>query len=365
MVSKALVVGAYHAKLREMARLGVELTVVIPNTWGTQRAELTSADGYRVKVLYCVRSGKFTHLYPNLLRLILECNADLLHLDEEPFSAVAFEVTLAARLRRTPALFFTWQNLFEPYSWYYNFFEKHTFRYVRGAIAGNEEARQILVKRGFRKPVWVIPQFGVDPAVFRKLDSNELRRGLKLEGKFAVGFVGRLVADKGVDSLLLALHRLPEEAVAVIVGSGPFQPQLENLCRKLGLVDRVRWIPLVTSREVPRYLNALDLLVLPSRTASDWKEQFGRVLIEAMACEVPVIGSDSGEIPRVIDRCGYTFPEGDAEAAARVLEKLRADAALRTRLGSQGRERVLSHFTQAEIARRTVDVYKQILLEKR
>jgi glycosyltransferase involved in cell wall biosynthesis len=361
MVSKALAVGAYHSKLREMARLGVDLTVIIPRTWGPQRSELREGDGYRIKLLPCARSGKFTHFYPNLVGLIWQCKADLLHLDEEPFSPVAFEMTIAARLRGTPALFFTWQNLLERYPWYYNLFERQTFRHAWGAIAGNKEAREILVRRGFRKPIWVIPQFGVDPEIFRRLGASELRQKLNLEHKFVVGFMGRLVQEKGVDTLLTALSRLPGNVVALVVGSGPFQNNLEQLCRELGLADRVRWVPFVPSGEVPKYLNSFDVLVLPSRTAPNWKEQFGRVLIEAMACEIPVIGSDSGEIPRVVGDCGYTFPEGDAQGLACLLERLKGDAAVRSELGSRGRARALAHFTQTEIARRTVEAYRCVL----
>jgi glycosyltransferase involved in cell wall biosynthesis len=361
MVSKALVVGAYHAKLREMARLGIDVTAIIPRTWGRQRPETTDGGGYRIRLLACARSGRFAHFYPNILSVLRYCKADLIHLDEEPFTPVAFEFLAAARLRRTPALFFTWQNLLEDYPWYYDFFERYTFHHVRGAIAGNEEARGVLVKRGFRKPVWVIPQFGVDPDIFRKSDSSRLRHELDLEGKFVVGFSGRLVEEKGVDTLVAAFSRLPDDVALLIVGSGPFQVRLEQLCRELGVAERVRLVPFVDSREVPKYLNAFDVLVLPSRTRPNWKEQFGRVLIEAMACEVPVIGSDSGEIPRVIDESGYTFPEGDASALAAALEGIRYNAALRLKLGSAGRARVLGHFTQAEIARRTVEVYDRLI----
>lgn len=361
MISKALVVGAYHAKLREITRLGVELTVIIPKAWGSHTAELTRGDGYRIEVLSCLRSGRFTHFYPNLVRLIRGCGTDLLHLDEEPFTPVAFEAMIAARVRRTPALFFTWQNLLELYPWHYDIFERHTFRYVRAAIAGNEEACDVLVKRGFRKPVWVIPQFGVDPEIFRKSDAGDFRRKLRLEGKFVIGFVGRMVEEKGVDTLLIALSRLPDDAVALAVGSGPVEAALQRLCRDLGLVNRVRWIPPVASNDVPNYLNAFDVLVLPSKTRPKWKEQFGRVLIEAMACEVPVIGSDSGEIPRVIGDCGYTFPEGDASALASLLNQLRSDTTARLLRGLQGRARVLARFTQAAIARQTVEVYHRIV----
>ena len=71
------------------------------------------------------------------------------------------------------------------------------------------------------------------------------------------------------------------------------------------------------STEVPAVLRALDVLVLPSLTTPSWKEQFGRVLQEAMACAIPVVGSDSGEIPHVIGDAGLVTPEGDAAALRR------------------------------------------------
>jgi len=361
MVSKALVVGAYHSKLREVARLGVDLTVIVPSRWGLQRSEVVEAAEYDLKVLSCVRSGHLQHFYPNVLSIFQACRCDLVHIDEEPFSAVTWEVLTIARLHKTPALFFTWQNIFERYHYYGRLFESYVFRHTRGAIAGNEEARDVLYRRGFRRPVWVIPQFGVDPDFFKRMDTTGLRESLGVADKFVVGFMGRLVEEKGLDTLISALKCLPENVVALIVGSGPVQAQLEQLSLNLGLARRVTWIPSVASLEVPRYLNVFDALVLPSRTRPKWKEQFGRVLIEAMACEVPVIGSNSGEIPNVVGDVGYIFPEGDAEALADLLGQLHADPSLRQLLGSRGRSRVLAHFTQAGIAQRTVSAYREVL----
>lgn len=361
MVSKALVVGAYHAKLREIARLGVELSVIIPTRWGLQRSEVTEAGEYHLTMLSCIGSGHLQHLYPNVHSIFNACRCDLVHIDEEPFSAVTWEVLTIARLRKIPALFFTWQNLFERYRSYARLFESYTFRHAAGAIAGNEEARDILHKRGFRKPVWVIPQFGVDTNLFKRMDSKELRESLGLAGKFIIGFMGRLVEEKGVDTLISAMKRLPEDTVALVIGSGPFQPRLQQLSLDRGLAERVRWIPSVPSLEVPKYLSAFDVLVLPSRTRPKWKEQFGRVLVEAMACEVPVVGSSSGEIPNVIGEGGLIFPEGDPEELADLIRRLQADTSLRRLLGSQGRSRVLAHFTQAEIARQTVEAYRELL----
>jgi glycosyltransferase involved in cell wall biosynthesis len=112
---------------------------------------------------------------------------------------------------------------------------------------------------------------------------------------------------------------------------------------------------------MPDVMRTFDVLVGPSLTTARWKEQFGRMLVEAMACGVPVIGSDSGEIPRVIDACGLVVPEGDAAALRLALEQLQGDRTLRGRLGRAGRQRVLEHFTQEAVAVRTVDAYRRLL----
>jgi glycosyltransferase involved in cell wall biosynthesis len=114
---------------------------------------------------------------------------------------------------------------------------------------------------------------------------------------------------------------------------------------------------------MPAYLGQLDILVLPSRTSANWKEQFGRILVEAMACEVTVIGSDSGEIPNVIGEAGLIFAEDNVEELYNHLLTLLKDDILRRRLGRLGRERVLNHYTQEQIAAKTVDVYREMMAD--
>jgi glycosyltransferase involved in cell wall biosynthesis len=109
------------------------------------------------------------------------------------------------------------------------------------------------------------------------------------------------------------------------------------------------------------WMAALDCLVLPSRTTPRWKEQFGRVLVEAMACEVAVVGSDSGEIPRVIGGGGVVFPEGDTAALGRGLEALAGSTELRRRLGAAGRARVLTTYTQEKIVADTLAFYQALV----
>jgi glycosyltransferase involved in cell wall biosynthesis len=169
------------------------------------------------------------------------------------------------------------------------------------------------------------------------------------------------VAEKGVDLLLEALAGLQGIWRAYILGSGPEGEALQDQARRLGLADRVTFDDWLPSAQMPAYYRQLDVLVVPSRTRPNWKEQFGRVLIEAMACGVPVVGSDSGEIPNVIGDAGLIFPEGQVDILREHLGRLLRDLDLRSELAQRGRERVLAHYTQARVAAETYDVYRALL----
>jgi glycosyltransferase involved in cell wall biosynthesis len=115
------------------------------------------------------------------------------------------------------------------------------------------------------------------------------------------------------------------------------------------------------SSHLPHYFSGLDVLVLPSVSRPNWKEQFGRVLIEAMACDVITVGAHTGAIPEVIGDAGLTFAEGNVEELQIHLQQLIDDVSLRNDLREKGRRHVTEHYTQAAIARNTVEVYKQVL----
>jgi glycosyltransferase involved in cell wall biosynthesis len=150
-----------------------------------------------------------------------------------------------------------------------------------------------------------------------------------------------------------------------MVGNGPLRQTLETESVHLGIAHQIRWVPAIDQSKIPDYLNAMDVLVLPSLTTVQWKEQFGRVLIEAQACEVPVIGSDSGAIPEVVGKAGMIYPEGNIEALISLFSKLEKSKALRIKLGKQGRKRVLKLYTNQIIADRIYDIYKKTLSKKR
>lgn len=356
-------------KIREIARAGITLTVVSPPCWAGQDNELqrVKPDGFELLMCNCrfsrtrsVRLGNHLHFYPHISDVIGRENWDLIHIDEEPFNLGTFHALRACREHGKPAIFTTWQNVMKHYPPPFNFFERYVFKRARGAVAGNTEGLDVLRRRGFHKPAEHIPQLGVDPSNFRKQSGGGIRKGLSTSNHFTVGFIGRFSPEKGLDTLIRALSLLPNSCVAMLMGAGPEHSRLLGLARSLGLSDRIRWLPWVPSERVPEYLNALDAVVLPSRTLRNVKEQFGRILVEAMACEVCVVGSDSGEIPKVIGDAGLTFPEGDERELAERLRRLMDSPLLRESLGRRGRRRVMDNFSYAKIASDTVSFYRRL-----
>lgn len=364
MLSKACVVGAYQKKLEELAALpGVELTAVVPPEWRDERGvlelERQHVTGYELVVEPMVLNGQFhTHFYPGLGRVLRRVRPDLVHIDEEPYNLATAHALWLSRRAGARALFFSWQNLLRTYPLPFRLLERYVLGHVDGAIVGSQAAGEVWRRKGYRGPLAVIPQFGVDPTIYRP------EPGRARDGRgFLIGYVGRLVEEKGVDLLLAALSSLPGTWRACILGSGPERQALEDLAARLGLSSRVTFDGWLGSAAMPAYYCQLDVLVVPSRARPNWKEQFGRVAIEAMACGVPVIGSDSGEIPNVVGDAGLIFAEDDAAGLGAHLARLMQDAGLRAELGAAGRRRVLEHYTQARVAAATYEVYRDILAQ--
>jgi glycosyltransferase involved in cell wall biosynthesis len=359
MASKILVVAAYRRKLEEIAaQPGIdELLAVTPPAWQEPggrklRFEPGPQRGYALRIEPIRFDGSFHLFYwPGLARLIAEFKPDVVHLDEEPYNLATLLGVRAASRAAAPSVFFTWQNLLRRYPPPFNLFERYVFRTSAYAIAGNAEAVGVLRAKGYRGPASVIPQFGVDPELFAPGDGRP--------GPATIGFVARLVEAKGVFVLLDALAGLTCDWRLHVVGSGPASYAARERGEKLGIAGRIVWEAAVPSTEMPRRMRQFTVLVQPSLTRRNWKEQFGRALMEAMACGVPVVGSDSGEIPHLVGEAGTIVPEGDVVALRSALARLLGDEHLRTELGARGRARVLACFTHRRVAEQTVAVYEQ------
>ncbi len=371
MVSKACLVGIYQRKLEEIARApDVDLMVVVPPAWrdGSRMLHLepVHTEGYELVMESMAFNGSFHfHFYPQLGRRLRSFEPDVVHIDEEPYNVATAHALWLARRAGARALWFSWQNLNRTYPLPFRLIERYTLQNVHYAIAGSEGAAEVWRQKGYEGPLAIIPQFGVDPDLFKPSPSSLLAGIRRSPGRgFTIGYVGRLVPEKGVDLLLDAVADLEGVWRLHVLGDGEEKAALKAQSRNLGLSTNVAFEGWLPSVRMPAFYDQLDVLVLPSRSQSNWVEQFGRVLIEAMACGVPVIGSNCGEIPHVIGDAGLVFPEGDVEALRACLERLLHEPETAVDLVKRGRDRVLSHFTQESIAERTVAVYREMLADQ-
>lgn len=300
-------------------------------------------------------------LYGRRLGELLREPWDLVHCWEEPYVASAAQVAFSAR-PEAPVVFATFQNIAKHYPPPFNWFERYTMSRAAVVIAFGRTVFDVVSARASTGTPMRVISPGVDVARF-KPDPDA---GARLRASYGwrddvpvVGFIGRFVAEKGCRLLMEILDRVEAPWRAVLVGRGPLESDLRAWGRRHG--DRVRIETAVRHDDIPTYLNAMDLLCAPSQTTPRWREQFGRMLIEAFACGVPVIASDSGEIPHVVADAGLVVPEGDVAAWTGAVARAIGDAALRADLARRGRSRAESTFAWPVVARQHLDFFEEIV----
>lgn len=369
VVSHAYVTPVNHDKLRALAALDdVALTVLVPDSWRTPTGVVrlpaleTPYPVIRSRIARSGRIGAYRYLDLEPLR---RARPDIVHAEVEPWSLAALQLVRAAA--DASVVLFTWENLEGPRRAASRMVERFVLRRVGHVIAGNEGARARMLRRGVPAArVSVLPQLGVDLARFAAgVPARAARPSSAASGPLhaapVVGYVGRVVPEKGVDVLVDAVAEL--DARLLVVGDGAARPSLE--ARTAGWpAGKATFVGAVADADVPDHLACMDALVLPSRTTPSWAEQFGHVLIEAMAAGVPVVGSSSGAIPEVTGEAGLIFPEGDAVALRAQLASLVEDPALRKRLVERGRARVERLYTNERVARAQRAIYRALVAER-
>ncbi|MBI2177223.1 MAG: glycosyltransferase [Candidatus Tectomicrobia bacterium] len=365
VISHAYAAPINRGKLHALARRpGLEVSLLAPRRWREGGRDYVTAAGeergvrvFAGDVMFPGRVGG--HFYRDgLWRALRAARPEVIHLEEEPWSLAAGQVLAAAMFwRPRPALaVFSWENLDLRFRWPIRAIEQAALRRADVLIAGGRTARERLIRLGADPGrVEVLPQFGLDPALFRPPGPGEG------PGVFTAGFVGRLVPGKGADLLVEALGGLDGEWRALVVGDGPLRPALEARAASAGIAGRVEFTGWVAHEEVPPLLRRMSALAVPSRTTPLWAEQFGHVLIEGMSSGAVPVGSSSGEIPHVIGGEGLVFPEGEAPALREALRRLRDEPGLRDRLAGAGRARVLREFSWEALAGRTCALYERAL----
>jgi len=216
--------------------------------------------------------------------------------------------------------------------------------------------------QAFRDKCIVVP-FGINLAEFvptQSMSDRSAQIKAQLGGPLIL-FVGKLRYYKGLPILLRAMCEL--EAKLLVIGDGPEEASLRRLARELGLEGKVYFEGRVDHSELPAYYRAADVFVLPSTQTA---ESFGIVLLEAMACGVPVISTELGTGTSYVNQdevTGLVVPSANASALAAALKRLLADPVLRQRLGAAGRQRVSREFSYERIVLRSIELYESVVAQ--
>lgn len=205
------------------------------------------------------------------------------------------------------------------------------------------------------KSIQVTP-FGVDTTKFQNKGHNET-------DEIVIGTVKTLDHKYGIDTLidafaLLCIKHPDKKFKLKIAGTGSNETTYRAQVKKLKLEEKVDFSGRVPNDSVPEYISSFDVYLALSRLDS---ESFGVAIVEAMACEVPVVVSNVGGLPEVVKegQTGYIIPKENAKAAVEAIEKIIFDKTVAQKLGKNGRERVLKYYDWPKNVSLMLEVYKE------
>ena len=364
IISHAYTIPIWLEKIQEISKnASLEISVLTPEVfWDSNRKSVTYPSK---KETYNLLTGKVMfpkrvtgHFYIHgLKKAIREVNPDIIHLEEEPWSNVAAQIHLIKKIYflKFKLIVFTWENLDLNLRKIYKITEKITFRNADLLIAGGKTSKDRLLRHGARpESVRILPQFGLDPELFRLPIDNERNK------IFTIAYIGRIVHLKGADLAIKSFLNLKGDWKAIFVGSGEMKHEILELTKKLSLQKKIEFIDWVDHYDIPDFMRKAHVLVVPSRTTPNWAEQFSHPLIEAMSSGTVPIGSDSGEIPHVIGEEGLIFKEDDYISLQNAIQTLMDNPELLKKLSQAGRKKVLTQFSWKSIAEKTIEFYKEV-----
>ncbi len=352
----------------------VELTVIVPQKVAvptgkyTKRFLVAKKEKQEYELLtvplrdpYNYRRGFEINLLFNAMRKI---RPDIIHIFDELTSRYLFQVTWLSRLiwPSPKVLFYGFENMPFRLSRRAKLKWNLTWLKLAGGAVANSEALNNIRKAGFpqNRPLERI-FWGIPTDVFKPMDKQKLRAKFNLDCDYIVGFVGQLIPEKGVRVFLAALCHLPKNVHGLIVGDGPLRAELELLAMSAKLKDRVHFVGVAPQFDVPKYINCMDVIAVPSLTMPCWKEQYGRVIAEALACGIPVVASDSGAIPEVAGHAALVVKEGDSVALASTLHSVLFSDSIRESLSQVGLERARAELSTDVFVKNLLRLYQRVM----
>lgn len=347
---------AHRARDRALAALGVDVVLVVPETWpesGAQRGPVIEP-GLGVVEMAVRRPGdvnRHTHA-EDVTRVLRRVRPDLLDLHEEPFAAVTRQ-WLAAAPGRLPVVGYTAQNLDKRFPPPFAQHEQAALRRLRGMYPCSRQAASVAVGKGFAGHVEVLP-LGYEPRTFTAGEPP-------LSGASQVVLVGRLVTEKGVLDAVQAVAAVPG-ARLVLAGDGPALDPARALSARLGASDRLEHRPWLDACRLAALLRTSRVLLVPSRSTGRWVEQYGRVVTEAQASGCVVVGYASGALAESGGRAALLVAEGDVDGLTQALATVLSDLDEWRRRRALGLQQVQARTWEA-VARRQLALWERVLAE--
>lgn len=362
-IQHSLVEPTNHRWLDEMARFGdVDVRAVSP-VWGIEsgiRRELRGAVRPEITVARTLFTSHYatTFYMDKLAALVRNFKPDIIDMRDEPYSLSAWQALLYRRLYAPQArlVFCSAQNISKKYPYPFSAIEKAMYATASAGYGCSGGVRDNARARGFSGIFEVVP-LGLDPKLFH----YRAREGQIVNRPFVIGYVGRISEEKGVFTLLKAFAALRGETRLVMAGAGPDLERARAAAQQAGVGASIELAGPAPHAKIPELIDSFDTLVVPSETTPTWKEQFGRVIAEAMSMGAPVVGSDSGSIPEVIGDAGLVFPEKDHEKLAATLQSLIDNPEQLPNLSEKGRRRATENFTWKRVAQINRDIYLRIM----
>lgn len=387
-MTKLLIV--YHAGLaedakaifQEYAKQGIDLTVIVPSKFCSSTgscfaySEEDDEKTYRFIPIEFKAGFNFLRLFGAIKRI----KPDVIHVLSE-YSSIYLAQTILCRNilygKKVPVLAYAFQNIpFSPppfifefsirffrrviYKTFYPLIFWYHKKNVNGITGSNSQALLNIKNLNPNVPVRLI-FWGVDLKKFfsKSRDACKEKLGIARDIKL-FGYFGRIIEEKGLDKLALAASKI-NDCCLMFVGDGDYKNKLVKIFDFLDIKNRVFLYKSANHSDLAVFYNSLDVFVLPSETISQWKEQYGRVLVEAMACGLPVVGSSSGAIPEVLKGYpkGLIFREGDVDDLVKKIkgaENLRFPADFNL-------DGFLYKFSAENFVREHIKFYEELLIQ--
>jgi len=364
IVSHTYIDPATRGKLKALAGLGCTLSVAVPARWSpTARGAVLSAawgndGGVRlVPIPVSADRGEGVRWQAKeLYRMLSDFRPDIVQIEAEAWTPAAATVSARAAKLGLITTLFGWESVARSYPLLERLRRRRTLARLSAVVGGNRLAAALLARERPGIPMAVIPQLGLTtPLETRRPEHPELH----------LGFVGRLVPEKGLDALFRACVKLLGRWRLTVVGTGPAQESLETLAERLGIASRITWRGALPPEELRALWTDLHCLVVPSRSTPEWVETFHPALVEAMGHGVTVVTTDSGALPELVDTAGLVVPEDDIAALTAALQHLADAPRERSRLGREARLRVMAEFVDDAVARRTLEFWESVIRQRR